>query len=152
MNKSSIPAIVPEQSKSASFVMLVEIHNDGVPSTSNRDATVLSPTAATLQCPSAIDFDFEIESDSGSNSHAQSAYRPYYQQQFRGLTRLPSQTTSSRCQVDKEAIGLSRVQQFSHLCVARLYQISVNSIFKHIHTTSINTIIWQFVPFIYHPL
>ena len=55
-------------------------------------------------------------------------------------------------QVDKEAIGLSRVQQFSHLCVARPYQISVNSIFKHIHTTSINTIIWQFVPFIYHPL
>ena len=36
-------------------------------------------------------------------------------------------------QVDKEAIGLSRVQQFSHLCVARPYQISVNSIFKHIH-------------------
>ena len=40
----------------------------------------------------------------------------------------------------------------SHLCVARPYQISVNYIFKHIHTTSINTIIWQFVPFIYHPL
>ena len=54
---------------------------------------------------------------------------------------LPSQTTSSRWQVDKEAIGLSRVQQFSHQCVARPYQISVNSIFKHIHTTSINTII-----------
>ena len=51
------------------------------------------------------------------------------------LTRLPSQTTSSRWQVDKEAIGLSRVQQFSHLHVARPYQISVNSIFKHIHTT-----------------
>ena len=65
------------------------------------------------------------------------------------LTRLPSQTTSSRWQV---AIALSRVQQFSHLCVACPYQISVNSIFKHIHTTSINTIIWQFVPFIYHPL
>ena len=47
---------------------------------------------------------------------------------------------------------LSRVQQFYHLCVARPQQISVNSIFKHIHTTSINTIIWQFVPFIYHPL
>ena len=70
----------------------------------------------------------------------------------RDLTRLPSRTTSSRWQVDKEAIGLSRVQQFSHLCVARPYQISVNSIFKHIHTTSINTIIWQFVPFIYHLL
>ena len=55
-------------------------------------------------------------------------------------------------QVDEEAIGLSKVQQFSHLCVARPYRISVNSIFKHIHTTSINTIIWQFVPFIYHPL
>ena len=39
------------------------------------------------------------------------------------LTRLPYQTTSSRWQVDKEAIGLSRVQQFSHLCVARPYQI-----------------------------
>ena len=68
------------------------------------------------------------------------------------LTRLPSQTISSRWQVDKEAIDLLRVQQFSHLCVARPYQISVNSIFKHIHTTSINTVIWQFVPFIYHPL
>ena len=71
---------------------------------------------------------------------------------IKDLTRLPSRTTSSRWQVDKEAIGLSRVQQFSHLCVARPYQISVNSIFKHIHTTSINTIVWQFVPFIYHPL
>ena len=68
------------------------------------------------------------------------------------LTRLPSQTTSSRRQVGKEAIGLSTVEQFSHLCVARPYQISVNSIFKHIHITSINTIIWQFAPFIYHPL
>ena len=57
-----------------------------------------------------------------------------------------------RWQVDKEAIGLSRVQQLSQLCVARPYQISANSIFKHIHTTSINTIIWQFVPFIYYPL
>ena len=27
-----------------------------------------------------------------------------------------------------------------------------DSIFKRTHTTSINTIIWQFVPFIYHPL
>ena len=68
------------------------------------------------------------------------------------FNKLPSRTTSSRWQVDKEAIGLSRVQQFSHLCVACPYQISVNSIFKHIHTTSINTIIWQFVPFINHPL
>ena len=68
------------------------------------------------------------------------------------LTRLPSQTTSSRWQVDKKAIGLSRVQQFSHLCVASPYQIAVNSIFNHIHTTSINTIIRQFVPFIYHPM
>ena len=41
--------------------------------------------------------------------------------------------------------------KFYHLCVARSYHIPVNSIFKHIHTTSINTIIWQFVPFIYHP-
>ena len=70
----------------------------------------------------------------------------------RDLTRLPSQTTNSRWQVDKEAVGLSRVQQFSHLCVACPYQIFVYSIFKNIHTTSINTIIWQFVPFIYHPL
>ena len=52
---------------------------------------------------------------------------------YKYLTRLPSQTTSSRWQVDKGAIGLSRVQQFSHLCVARPYQISVNSIFKHIY-------------------
>ena len=53
--------------------------------------------------------------------------------------------------MDKEAIGLLRVQQFSHLCVVRPYQISVNSIFKHIHTTSINTIIWQFVPCLTSP-
>ena len=46
------------------------------------------------------------------------------------------------------AIGLSRVQQFAHLCVARPCQISVNSMFKHTHTTSINTIIWQLVPLI----
>ena len=49
------------------------------------------------------------------------------------LTRLPSQTTSSRWQVDKEAIGLTRVQQLSHVCVARPYQIYVNFILKHIH-------------------
>ena len=55
-------------------------------------------------------------------------------------------------QVDKEANGLSRVQQCSHLCVTRPYEISINSMFKHIHTTSINTISWQFVLFIYHPL
>ena len=61
---------------------------------------------------------------------------------IRMRTTMPSQTTTFRWQVDKEAIGLSRVQQFSHLCVARPYQISVNSIFKHIHTTSINSIIW----------
>ena len=57
------------------------------------------------------------------------------------LTRLPSQTTSSRWQVDQEAIGLSRVQQCYHLRVARPYHIYVNSILKHIHTTSVNTII-----------
>ena len=69
LNKSSVPAIAPEQSESASFVTLVEIHNVDVPAASNRVATVLSPTTDTLQCPSAIAVDFEIESDSGSNSH-----------------------------------------------------------------------------------
>ena len=34
---------------STSFVMVVEIHNVDAPVTSNRDATVLSPTAGTLQ-------------------------------------------------------------------------------------------------------
>ena len=68
------------------------------------------------------------------------------------FNKIAISNNKSQMAVDKEAIGLSRVQQFSHLCVARPYQISVNSIFKHIHTTSINTIIWQFVPFIYHPL
>ena len=43
--------------------------------------------------------------------------------------------------MDNEDIGLSRVQQFSHLCVARTYQTPVSSMFKHIRTTSINTII-----------
>ena len=47
------------------------------------------------------------------------------------FNKIAIQTTSSRWQVDKEAIGVSRVQQFSHLCVARPYQISVNSTFKH---------------------
>ena len=71
MNKSSVLEIVPEQSKSASFVTLVEIHNVDVFVASNRNATVLSPTAGTLQYqwPSAIAVDFEIESDSGSNSN-----------------------------------------------------------------------------------
>ena len=36
--------------------------------------------------------------------------------------------------------------------VSPMYQISVNCIFKRIHTTSISTIIWQFIPFIYHPM
>ena len=44
---------------------------------------------------------------------------------------------NSRRQVDKEAIGLLRVQQFYHLCIARPYQISFNSIFKHIHTLAL---------------
>ena len=48
VNKSSISAIAPEQSESASFVALVEIHNVDVPAASNRDATVLLPTAGTL--------------------------------------------------------------------------------------------------------
>ena len=69
VNKSSVPVIVPEQSELASFVSLVEIHNVDVPVTSNRDATVFSPTAGTLQWPSVNAVDFEIESDSGSGSH-----------------------------------------------------------------------------------
>ena len=80
VNKSSIPTIVPEQSESASFVTLVEIHNVDVPAVSNRDATVLSPTTGTPQWQSAIPVDFKIESDSGSDSHTQPACRPYYQQ------------------------------------------------------------------------
>ena len=68
VNKSSVPTIVPEQSESAFFVTLVEIHNVDVPVASNQDA-VLSPTAGTTQWPSAIVVDFEIESDSGSDSH-----------------------------------------------------------------------------------
>ena len=66
MNKSRVPAIVPEQSESASFVMFVEIHNVDVLIASNQDATVLLPTAGTLQWPSAIVVYFET----GSDSHA----------------------------------------------------------------------------------
>ena len=66
MNKSSFPEIVPEQSDSASFVTLVEIPNVDVPATSRQDATVLSPTAGTLQWPIAVNF--EIESDLCSDS------------------------------------------------------------------------------------
>ena len=69
VNKSSVPTIVPEQSESASFVTLVKIHNVDLPAASNRDTTVLSSTAGTLQWPSAIAVDLEIESDSGSDSH-----------------------------------------------------------------------------------
>ena len=69
VNKSSVPAFVPEQSESASFVTLVEIHNVDVPAASNRDPTLLLPTAGTLQLPSAMAVDFETESDSGSDSH-----------------------------------------------------------------------------------
>ena len=69
MNKSSFPEIVHEQSESASFVTLVEIHNVDVPAASSRVATVLSPTAVTLQWPSAIAVNFENESDSRSDSH-----------------------------------------------------------------------------------
>ena len=62
VDKSSFPEIVHEQSESASFVTLVEIHNVDVPAGSSRDATVLSPTAGTLQWPSSIMVKFEIES------------------------------------------------------------------------------------------
>ena len=57
-NKSSIPMTVPEQSgtvvPSTSFVTVAEIHNVNVPGTSNRDATVLSPTAGTCSGPCVI--------------------------------------------------------------------------------------------------
>ena len=68
MNKSSVPTIVPEQSESASFVTLVDIHNVDVPAASNQDATVLSPTTGTPQWPRVIMIDFEIESESGPDS------------------------------------------------------------------------------------
>ena len=64
VNKSSFPEIVHKQSESASFVTLVEIHNVDVPAASSGDATVLSPPAGTLQWPSTIVVNFEIESDS----------------------------------------------------------------------------------------
>ena len=70
VNKSSVPTIVPEQSESASFVTLVEIHNVDMPAASNRDATtIMSPTAGTLQWPSMIVVNFKIESDSCFDSH-----------------------------------------------------------------------------------
>ena len=60
---------------------------------------------------------------------------------------------SSRWQVDKEAIGLSRVQQLiSHLWVSCLYQISVNFIFIHVYTASIKSISRSFVQVIYHSM
>ena len=68
VNKSSFPEIVHKQSESASFVTLVEIHNVDVPVASSQYATVLSPTAGTLQWPSVIAVNFEIESDSCSDS------------------------------------------------------------------------------------
>ena len=68
VNKSSFPETVHKQSESASFVTLVEVHNVDVAVASSRDATVLQPTAGTLQWPSAIAINFEIESDSCSDS------------------------------------------------------------------------------------
>ena len=68
VTKSSFPEIVHKQSESASFVTLVEIHNVDVPVARCRYATVLSPTAGTLQWPRAIAVNFEIESDSSSDS------------------------------------------------------------------------------------
>ena len=64
VNNSSFPEIVHEQSESASFVMLVEIHNVDVPAASSRYATVLSPTTGTLQWLSAIAVNFDSCSDS----------------------------------------------------------------------------------------
>ena len=49
VNKRCVPMIVPEQSKSASFVTLVEIRDVDVPT-----ATVLLPIAGIPQWPSAI--------------------------------------------------------------------------------------------------
>ena len=69
VNQSSVPTIVSEQSESASFVTLVEIHNVDVPVASNRDATIMSPTAGILQWPSMIVVNFKIESDTCSDSH-----------------------------------------------------------------------------------
>ena len=66
--RSSFPEIVHKQSESATFVTLVEIHNVDVPAAGNRDSTVLSPTVGTLQWPSAITVNFEIGSDSCSDS------------------------------------------------------------------------------------
>ena len=60
---------LPLVAKSAYFVTLVEIHNVDVPATSNQNATVFLPTAGTPQWSSAIAVDFEIEFDSGSDSH-----------------------------------------------------------------------------------
>ena len=52
MNKSSIPATVPEKSEavvpSTSFATVAEIHNVDVSGPGIRYATVLSPTAGTL--------------------------------------------------------------------------------------------------------
>ena len=72
--------------------------------------------------------------------------------EVRSLTRFnkichPSQRP--RWQVDKEAIGLSRVQQCSSTCITRPPEICVNLVFKHIHAASSYTIRRQFVPFIY---
>ena len=55
------------------------------------------------------------------------------------LIRLPSKTTSSRWEVDKEAVGLLGVQQFL-ICVTRSSVIFVNFVFKHIHSVNVNTI------------
>ena len=68
------------------------------------------------------------------------------------LTRLHSQTTSSRWQSGHGSHWLIESPTFfSSMCSPPLSNIC-QFYFKHIHITSFNTIIWQFVPFIYHPL
>ena len=52
VNKSSVSAIVPEQSESAS---LVEIHYVDVPTATNRESTVLSPTIFTTAVTTSQD-------------------------------------------------------------------------------------------------
>ena len=64
------------------------------------------------------------------------------------LTRLPSKTTSSRWQVDKEAIGLLSFQQFFQPALIRCMPISFLNIFALlVLTQSFDSLFHSFITF-----
>ena len=53
---------------------------------------------------------------------------------------------------DKEAVDISRVHIHESNCISCPYEIIVYYVVKHIYTTRMPTISWQFIPLISGPL